>query len=113
MRNTSRGVVSVAELAEKWLAVYVPTARNPFNQGKARQRVRKYLDRFLGLKPLTKVHANDLRGYRIWLEKQDISPQTVKHVLSDARCMFGWAVDSGYMAQSPIPRCFNRAPSLV
>ncbi|UCE02546.1 MAG: tyrosine-type recombinase/integrase [Candidatus Latescibacterota bacterium] len=56
------------------------------------------------MKPISRVQANDLRGYRLWLEKRGLSPQTVVHVLADACCVFNWAVDSGFIDKSPFPR---------
>jgi integrase len=96
--------VTVEHLARRWCESYVATERNPVGQAKAAQRVRKYLVPFLGMKPLYLVKPDNLRAYRLWLEGLGLSPQTVKHVLSDARCMFGWAVDEGYLVKSPVPR---------
>jgi integrase len=42
--------------------------------------------------------------YRVWLEGRGICLQTVKHILSDARCLFRWAEDSDYVERSPFPR---------
>jgi integrase len=74
------------------------------NQRKAAQRVRDYLVPYLGAKLATRVGPDDLRGYRLWLEQRGLAPQTVVHVLSDARCLFRWAVDAGYLERSPVPR---------
>ena len=95
---------TVAAVASRWLEMYVATARTPANQKKAHARVRKYLDPHLGVKPVARVTKDDLRTYRIWLEGRGISVQTVKHILADARCMFRWAEDSGYVERSPFPR---------
>jgi integrase len=66
--------------------------------------VRKYLMPHLGMKPVAKVTKDDLRAYRVWLEDRGICLQTVKHILSDARCLFRWAEDSDYVERSPFPR---------
>jgi integrase len=50
------------------------------------------------------VEKDDLRQYRIWLEKKPIRPLTVSHVLSDARCFLFWCEDSGYVSRAPVPR---------
>jgi integrase len=95
----------VSEVVNWWLESYVATERNEKNQRLARQRARDFLIQFLGTKPLVRVRANDLRGYRLWLERSKrLSPQSVVHVLSDSRCFFRWCEDSGYIAQSPFPR---------
>jgi integrase len=70
----------------------------------AAQRVRDYLSPFLGEREVREVRADDLRGYRLWLEARALAPRTVRHVLSDARCMFGWAADSELLDRSPFPR---------
>ena len=53
---------------------------------------------------MSRVTKEDLRAYRAWLDGRPISPQTVVHVLSDARCFFRWAEDAGYVERSPWPR---------
>jgi len=50
-----------------------------------------------------RVKRDDLRRYRLWLEGKKISQQTVAHILGDARCLFRWAEDSGYIERAPIP----------
>jgi integrase len=91
--------------AETWLSTYIATRRTAENAALAKRRVEMYLAPFLGLKLLEKVRAQDLREYRLWLEKHpSLSPQSVAHILSDARCFFNWARDSGVIAASPVPR---------
>lgn len=80
------------------------TARNEKGQKLARQRVEWYVKPYLGVRPVTNVSANHLREYRLWLEGREISLQTVAHILSDVRCLFGWAEDSGYVVRSPFPK---------
>jgi site-specific recombinase XerD len=82
----------------------VATARNEKGQAIARQRVRDYLVPVLGVKLVTRVTADDLREFRLWLEGREIAVQTVAHVLSDTRCFFRWTEDAGYIARSPVPR---------
>ena len=96
--------VPVRKLAAQWLGTYVSTMRAPFSQRKAAQRVRDYLVPFLGEKPIARVTKEDLRAYRAWLDGRPISPQTVVHILADARCFFRWAEDAGYIDRSPWPK---------
>jgi integrase len=96
--------VPVRKLAKQWLDGYVRTARSPENQRKAAARVRLYLVPFLGERPIARVTRENLRAYRVWLEERSISLQTVKHILSDARCFFHWAEDAGYVGRSPFPK---------
>lgn len=59
----------------------------------------QFLEPFMGYQLLHKVSKEDLRSYRLWLEKQGkkkrLSSQTVAHILSDARCFFRWCEDAG------------------
>jgi integrase len=96
--------ITVALACERWLEGYVRTARNGDGQKLAAVRASKYLLPFLGSRLLSKIGTEDLRAYRVWLEGRVSTPQTVAHVLSDARCMFGWAEDCGLLAKSPVPR---------
>jgi integrase/recombinase XerD len=100
--------LTVSEAATRWLDSYVATARNEKGQLLAEARVKQFLEPFLGYKLLHKVTGEDLRAYRLWLEKQGkrkrLSPQSVKHVLSDARCLLHWAEDVGLLEKSPMPR---------
>jgi integrase len=94
----------VAEVASQWLEGYIPVARAPKQQRLARSRVERYLVPALGKALVREVGPDDLRRYRLDLERQELSPQTVSHVLSDARCLFTWAEESGLVAKSPVPR---------
>jgi len=96
--------LTVKDAAQRWLAKYVATARNERNQHDAAARVASYLTPFLGHKHLSRLTGNDFREYRIWLEEKGLSPQTVVHLLSDARCFCRWCDDEGYVFKSPFPR---------
>ena len=108
----------MAEIAARWLAIYVPTSRTGKNVGMAAQRVRDFLNPYMGEKPLCDVGADDLRLYRQWLEGRKLAPRTVRHLLADARCLLSWSVESGYLDRSPFPRRLmpriqERAPDLL
>lgn len=96
--------LTVAQACERWLEIYVQTARNPKGQRLARCRARRYLVPLLGDKLIGQVGPDNLRGYRLALERMELAPQTVSHVLTDARCLFSWAEACGLVAQSPVPR---------
>jgi integrase len=96
--------VSVKDAAKRWLESYVATNRVERNQKMASQRVRDYLEPFMGYRLLCKVTKEDLRGYRLWLERQGKQALTVRHILADARCMFRWCEDSGLLDRCPVPR---------
>ena len=96
--------LTVRLAAEQWLGSYVATARNEQGQQLAKQRVRDFLVPRLGHMLVIKVTADDLRHYRLALERGKLSSQSVAHVLSDARCLFRWLEDSGLVDRSPVPR---------
>jgi integrase len=99
-----RSGVTVREVARRWLATYVPTARGEKQVRMSETRMTRYLWRFMGHRPLVGVKSDHLREYRLWLEEHAIKPLTVAHLLSDARCFFNWCVDSGVLERSPFPR---------
>ncbi len=99
-----RADVTVVRAAQHWLTQYVATARNEKQQVMAASRVRKYIDPFFGAMLLQRVTREDLRSYRLWLEKHEIKANTVGHILADVRCFLNWAEDAGLVDRSPFPR---------
>ena len=95
---------SVEDAARRWLATYVSTVREERGQRLAVQRVRDYLLPHLGHLRLNRVTAENIRSYRLALEKTQLSAQSVRHVLSDLRCLLNWCEDSGLVERSPFPR---------
>ena len=82
---------TVEQAATQWLDSYIATSREPRSQGIARRRVETYLVPYLGHRLLFRLTGDDLRGYRLYLEKLGkLSPTTVRHILADARCFLGW-----------------------
>lgn len=98
------GPMTVAEAAQRWLASYVATARNAHGQRLAGQRTEHYLVPHLGHVLLHKLSREHLRAYRLSLERSHLSLQSVRHVLSDVRCMLNWCEDSGLVDRAPVPR---------
>ncbi len=96
--------LTVSAAANRWLAIYVRTQRSAKNMGMAAQRVRDYLDPFMGARALVSLGADDIREYRLHLESTGLAPRSVRHVLTDARCMLRWAVETERLAKSPWPR---------
>lgn len=94
--------MQVAAAVEVWLKGRIAAARGPKFQKLTRTRAEKYLIPFLGYRPLCRVTSEDLRGYRLWLDTK-LAPQTVCHVLGDARGFFLWAVADGLLDRSPFP----------
>jgi len=100
--NICIGRLLVKDAARLWLDRYVAAERNEKGQKLAAQRLRDYLNEFLGYKDLDRVTPSDLDSYKVWLLGRGLSLRTVSHVLGDARCFFNWATDSGYMEHSPV-----------
>lgn len=96
--------VTVAELAKEWLETYCKTARGKKSYVTAEQRVRTYFVPYFGPKRVDRLTAQDLRRYRLWLEKFDIAPVTVHHILADARCILNWVEGTGMILRSPFPK---------
>ena len=96
--------IRVESTVRQWLDTYIRNARNAEGNRLAGRRVELYFLKFFRYRELTSITADDLRRYRIFLERHDIAPQTVFHLLADAGCFFNWCVDSGLLIRSPVPR---------
>lgn len=98
--------LTVGKAAGVWLDRSVRLSRNEAGLRLAEQRVRAHLVPALGHRPVSRLTADDCRGYRIALEAREprLSPQTVRHLLSDLRCFLGWAEGEGLLDRSPFPR---------
>jgi len=106
---------SVAALSDRWLSVYVGVNRKLNDRATAKYRAETYLKAFMGDVPAAGATKDTLRQYRAYLEGLTVKAedgtetprlhaQTVAHILSDARCLFLWAHDMGYIATLPVPR---------
>lgn len=95
--------LTVEQAAARWITVFCGVRRNPKGQLLAERRVAMYLVPFAGHRAIDAVTPDDCREYRLWLERHAISPQTVAHILSDARCFFRWAAEARLLARTPFP----------
>lgn len=96
--------MTVKEAGHRWLSTYVPTTRNEKGQRLAEARFARYAYLMLGDIPLVELDGDEIREYRLWLERDvRLSPYTVTHVLSDLRCLLRWAVTVGLLERSPFP----------
>jgi integrase/recombinase XerD len=99
------GRVTVGQAGERWLETYIQTQRGETSRRTAGQRVRDYLDPFMGHMLIERVTGEDVRAYRLWLErKTKLSVTSIWHLLSDCRCLLRWCEDSGLVERSPFPR---------
>ena len=101
-----RAEMTVREASRRWLESHVAIQRSlPRDQELARRRVEMYLDPFLGDHLLSRLTRDDLRWYRLYLERLGhLSPQSVRHILADVRCFLRWCEDGGLIDRAPIPR---------
>ncbi len=71
--------ITVADLTAEWLKTYVRNARNPYNVKQTESRVERFLNPFMGPKQAPKVGPDDLRRYRLWVEKHQLTPTSASH----------------------------------
>ena len=89
----------------QWLESYVKTQRGEKGQKQAAQRVRDYVEPYFGQRALQEIKGEDVRAFRLWLEKtSSLSLTSVGHVLSDLRCFLYWCEDAGLVERCPFPR---------
>lgn len=102
-----RPKLTVKDAVLRWLESYVPVHRGERDRKLARRRAEMYLLPPLGHLLVHKLTKDDLRAYRLELERRGhLSVQSVRHVLADARCMLRWCEDSDLIERAPIPRRF-------
>jgi integrase/recombinase XerD len=82
----------------------------------AAYRVKTYIGPYMGDLAVEAVEKDTLRGFRVHLEGlkrpgdeagtevRALTDLTVGHILSDARCLLGWAFDTGRIKSLPVPR---------
>ena len=99
--------LTVRDAALQWLERYVPVHRAERDRKLARRRVEMYLVPHLGHRLVHKLGKDDLRAYRLELERHGhLSVQSVRHILADVRCMLRWCEDSDLIERALIPRRF-------
>ena len=97
--------VTVSDACGRWLEGHVRMHRNAKGQQIAAQRVRDFVEPFMGAMELGRVTREDVRAFRLWLESRtQLSLTTVGNVLSDVRCLLNWCEDGGLVERSPFPR---------
>ena len=99
------GRVTVRHAGERWLSGYVETRRSEKGRKLTASRFRQYLEPVMGHMLLGRVNGEDVRAYRLWLERNTkLSVTSVWHLLSDCRCLFNWCEEAGLVSRSPFPR---------
>lgn len=116
--GTAAPLATVAELGERWLDLSVATRRTERGLMEARSAFRRLLSRFMGNLSIDRVRPDDFLEYRLWLERRmcrktglPYQPETVRHYLKDAKALFAWSEEAGYIGKSYFPkRLMPRVP---
>ena len=91
--------------AEQWLAGHCATRRTAKGQRLAAQRMADFVLPHLGHLKLHRVTGEDVRAFRLWLERSSkLALTTISHILSDVRSLLNWAEDAGLVDRTPFPR---------
>ena len=107
---------TVKGFSHRWLSVWVAQHRNEKNQRLARQRLKDHVLPVIGRIYMDEVRRGHLEELRASLEAKGLSVNTVRHILSDARSMFAYAVRMELQNATPfagggiLPKSPRRAP---
>jgi integrase/recombinase XerD len=82
---------TLATFSNRWITEYVAQRRNPKGVELARQRLRDYVLPVLGSLEPGQVKTHHLRQLRASCEAARLAPLTVRHVLTDTRCLLRYA----------------------
>lgn len=96
LRNRPRDVPTdetVRQFSARWRDEYVAQRRNAKGLKMAKTRLEEHILPVLGHLKLAAVQVGELRRLRAHLEAKELSPLTVRHVLSDVRCLLTYARD--------------------
>jgi integrase len=97
--------ITVEVAAARWLENYVQMRRRGIGPHLADQRIRDYLNVFMGHRSIDELTKQDVWKYRLWLERRTkLSALTVRHILSDLRCLLNWCEELELLDRSPFPR---------
>lgn len=91
---------TVAAFAKVWVAEYVKQRRSPGNVKLAEQRLRDHVLPEIGKLYLPEITLPAVRRLRGTLDGR-MSPQSVRHVLADVRCLLRYALESGAIDAVP------------
>lgn len=92
---------TVAEFSQQWLRLYIARRRTDLGQMIAEQRLRDHILPSIGSLRVSEVRPIDLEELLARLRTGPLSVRSVHHVMSDVRCLFGYAVRSEVIAKSP------------
>lgn len=92
---------TIDTFAPRWLSEYVAQRRAGKGFALAKQRLEDYVLPVLGAMSPDAVRVPDLRTVRARCERAGLSPQTVRHVLGDLRCLLRYGLECGLTARVP------------
>lgn len=102
---------TVGRFADVWLREYIAQERGAKGAANATQRLRDFILPELASHRLSQVTLAHARKVRARTEAAGAAPRTVRHVLSDLRCLLRYGQESGLLAQVPrISRVFPDVP---
>lgn len=107
--------LTFARFTKRWVEEYAAQQRIARDVGMADSRLHRYVFPILGDVLLDQVRVEHLRALRSHLDRSrsvvrtktgerlggPLSRQSVKHILSDVRCVLRYAVDVGVLRESP------------
>ncbi len=104
---------TVAAFSKLWVAEYVTQRRSPGNVKLVEQRLRDHVLPEVGRLYLAEVTLPAVRRLRGTLDGK-LSPQSVRHVLADVRCLLRYAMESGALDTVPaVHRAFPKVGEQV
>jgi integrase len=92
---------TVRSFSRRWLTEYVAQRRVGKGRALAKQRLEDYVLPIVGSLTLPEVTTPHLRAVRGRCEKAKLSPQTVRHVLGDVRCLLRYGIECGLTTTVP------------
>jgi len=111
---------TVEDFAGRWVEEWVESRRNEKGQKLTEQRLRHYILPAIGQLRIREVSPADLRGVLVAARQshrrrsRPLSAQTVRHLMSDVRCLFGYALKARLIDRSPFEKdLMPQAPETV
>jgi len=110
-----RGAPTVKAFTEVWIRDYITPMRTGKGPALARQRLRDYVTPHIGSLLVPEVTEANLMQLRAKIETSRLAPLSVRHILSDVRCLFRFACAARLIDRSPfagrsLPRVQEEIP---
>ena len=107
--------VTVDMFGSRWLSEYISQRRNEKGVLLATQRFQDYVSTVVGKLTLPEVRTPHIRAVGGFCKEVGLSSQTVRHVLSDLKCLLRYGAECGLLSSVPsfrtmMPAVPERAP---